>query len=187
MVVVQDEPRVLGPGSEVLAEDLRQRLDVLGRRGKRPQMFAQTVIAVVDELRSGPCDSERQCGNIGRRRSGGEPDTHATVAYHPLLGECRLAVARRRDEHPHARLGVVEDREQPRPLDDPALADPCLGDCRRRRPLLTDVTWIDVRPYHPRGRRGARGSTGGHERPGVSGEAGPQANSGAPQTADPLP
>ena len=124
VVVVDDEPRVGGPVREVLAEDLGQRLGRSPRAREAPAGARAAGVAVVDESWRASRDSERKRGDVGRRRARREPRARATVAHHPLLGECRLAVAGRSDERPHARLRLVEEREQPRSLDDPALADP---------------------------------------------------------------
>jgi hypothetical protein len=135
VVVVDDEPPVRGPGGEILAQDLGERVDVLGWRRKRPQMLAQTMVTALDEGGRAPRDAERQRSDVGRRRPRCEPHSNSTVTRDPLLGQRRLPVAGGRDEHPHTRPGLVQKRIQTRALDDPALADPYFGDCRRRRRL----------------------------------------------------
>ena len=62
------------------------------------------------------------------------------------------------------RLRLVQQREESRPLNDPALADPYFGDCRSRRRLLTDVSSIDRATLAALVPEGARGCVSGHER-----------------------
>ena len=148
VVVVDDEPRVRGPGSEILAQDLGERLDVLRRSGKRTKVLAQPVVAAVDRvdvaLRAMPSASAATSVDDDRAVN---QAASPTITCDPLLGQRRLPVPGRCDEHPHARLGLVEEREQARALDDPALADPHFGDCRRRRrPPLTPSPGSTRRP-----------------------------------------
>ena len=134
VVVVEDEPGVRRPLGEVFAENLGEGLRVLGGSRKRTQVLAESVVAVVDEGRGGGLrDAERESRDIGGRRTRRVPDADAPVAYDPLLGERGLPVPGRSDQRADARLGLVEEREQPGPLDDPALSDPWFGDCGSRR------------------------------------------------------
>jgi hypothetical protein len=96
-------------------------------------MLSQAVIAVVHDRRTSTSEAERKRSDVSGGGTGREPGRSSALASHPLLGEGRLAVSGWSDEHADARLRLVEEREQPGPLDDPALADPCFGDCRRRR------------------------------------------------------
>jgi len=82
------------------------------------------VIGVVDDRRRGSRNPESERGDVSRGGPRRVPDADASVARDPLLGKRRLPVAGRSDEHPHLRLRLVEEREEARSLDDPALADP---------------------------------------------------------------
>src|SRR5262249_21182122 len=100
-----------GPCGEVLAEDLGERLHVLGRSGQRSQMLSKTLIAALDDRRGGSSEAEREGGDVGGGRTGRGPGRSAAVARHPLPGESCLAVSGGGDEHPDTRLRLVEERE----------------------------------------------------------------------------
>lgn len=132
-------------------------------------MLAQSMVAALDHRSGGAREAERKRRDVGGRRTRGVPGCSSAVASHPLLGKGCLPVSGRSNEHTDARLRLVEQREQSRSLDDPALADPCFWDCRRRGlPLLTDVT-LNAATLTPH-RRGARGRRSCRERPGSAGE-----------------
>ena len=108
VVVVDDEPRIRRPGVEILAEDLRERLDVLGRRRERAHVRSEPLVAVFDDRGGALRDTECERGDVRRRRARREPRGASTVARDPLLGERRLSVPSGSDEHPHARLRLVQ-------------------------------------------------------------------------------
>ncbi len=124
VVVVENEPGVLGPPRQILREDLGERLDVLGRRRQRAEVSAEPRIAVVDDRGRAARDPERKRSHIGGRSPSREPGRATPVAHDPLLREGRLPVAGGADQHSDTRLGCIEEREQPGSLDDPVLTDP---------------------------------------------------------------
>jgi len=140
LVVVDDEPAFVRPDCEILAQDLGKRLDVLSRGGKRPEVLTQAKVTPLDERLTCPSETEGEPCDVSGGRARREPGSASSVASHPLLGERRLTVSGRRDEGSNAGPRVVQEREEPRPLDDPAASeDASFLDCRRRRHPLAAV------------------------------------------------
>ena len=154
MVVVDDEPRARGPLGEVLAEDLCECLDVLGRGWKRAEVLAEPYRRVVDDRRRSsaqararvPRRPSRTSAPCTRRRTRPSRATHCSARSSSrsrparrASGRCAFDSSRSANNRGRSTILRLRIRE--------------FGDCRRRRTLLTDVTWIDPRPYHRRSSR----------------------------------
>ena len=120
LVVVDDEPAVVGPLVEILGQHLREdhhlALGVLCDRESLEQAATGAVHDRAARARQRAC----RHGDVCRRGSCAEPADDAVVARSPLLGQDRLPVPRAGDERSDARLRPVERADQPGALDDPA-------------------------------------------------------------------
>ena len=170
VVVVEHDPGVLRPLEQVVGQDLGQHAGLARRilRGRQPLLEAST--GARDDLRRRGREPSRENRDVDRRPPSAVPGSPPPLLPRPLLGQDRLPVAGRGDQHPHSRLRPIEGADQPRTLDDPASPRcprsgrlphrdrgySCAAHLRRRRPRMARARAAGAVPSGP-GRRPATG------------------------------
>jgi hypothetical protein len=125
VVVVDDEQRVAARGAD--ADGLRESARVVAARSEDSHPLDHVVRRRIRQRRERLGEPDRQARDVCHRRRARVPPDPVPLRR-PLSRERRLAVSGRRHEQQDPSPGLVQERGQPRALDDNLR--PRLGDGR---------------------------------------------------------